>query len=132
MIFVNMFSFSYLCSFEFIAAGACGFGSFGATINGGDVSAASSLYRDGVGCGACYQVTTHLYIYHTTYTLTQTTNFVSSVSLSFNIHKYDFNGSLQLNIIYSNFETNISHYSLTGEVYQQCLLLRQQCHDSFN
>ncbi|KAI8530287.1 hypothetical protein RHMOL_Rhmol11G0045000 [Rhododendron molle] len=36
--------------------GACGFGTFGATINRGDVSAASDLYRDGVGCGACYQV----------------------------------------------------------------------------
>ncbi|WCJ20709.1 actin binding [Euphorbia peplus] len=37
-------------------SGACGFGSFGATINDGDVSSVSNLYRDGVGCGACYHV----------------------------------------------------------------------------
>ncbi|KAK1364727.1 Beta-expansin [Heracleum sosnowskyi] len=36
--------------------GACGFGRFGATINHGYVSAASNLYRGGIGCGACYQV----------------------------------------------------------------------------
>lgn len=36
--------------------GRCGYGTFGATINDGDVSAVSDLYRDGVGCGSCYQV----------------------------------------------------------------------------
>lgn len=36
--------------------GECMFGSFGATINGGEVSAASDLYRGGLGCGACYEV----------------------------------------------------------------------------
>ncbi|CAL5086599.1 unnamed protein product [Urochloa decumbens] len=36
--------------------GACEYGAFGATLNNGDVSASASLYRNGVGCGACYQV----------------------------------------------------------------------------
>ncbi|XP_071724487.1 expansin-like B1 [Rutidosis leptorrhynchoides] len=36
--------------------GACSYGTFGATLNGGDVSAVSNLFRDGLGCGACYQV----------------------------------------------------------------------------
>ncbi|KAM7254272.1 hypothetical protein ACFE04_031954 [Oxalis oulophora] len=36
--------------------GACSYGTFGATLNGGDVTAVSNLFRNGVGCGACYQV----------------------------------------------------------------------------
>ncbi|KAG8099925.1 hypothetical protein GUJ93_ZPchr0013g35391 [Zizania palustris] len=36
--------------------GACEYGAFGATLNNGDVSASASLYRDGAGCGACFQV----------------------------------------------------------------------------
>ncbi|KAG6387956.1 hypothetical protein SASPL_153152 [Salvia splendens] len=36
--------------------GRCGYGAFGATINNGYVAAVSDLYRDGLGCGACYQV----------------------------------------------------------------------------
>ncbi|KAJ0970716.1 hypothetical protein J5N97_018675 [Dioscorea zingiberensis] len=38
------------------AGGACGYGDFGRDINGRDVSAVSRLYRNGSGCGACYQV----------------------------------------------------------------------------
>nr|CAN66372.1 hypothetical protein VITISV_009464 [Vitis vinifera] len=36
--------------------GACGFGEYGRNVNGGNVGAVSRLYRDGTGCGACYQV----------------------------------------------------------------------------
>ncbi|XP_057825110.2 expansin-like B1 [Cryptomeria japonica] len=38
-------------------SGACGYGSFGRTLNGGQVAAASDLYKDGIGCGSCYQIT---------------------------------------------------------------------------
>ncbi|KAI3453449.1 hypothetical protein Pfo_010112 [Paulownia fortunei] len=36
--------------------GACGFGDYGRTVNNGVVSGVSRLYRNGTGCGACYQV----------------------------------------------------------------------------
>ncbi|KAH7514268.1 hypothetical protein FEM48_Zijuj11G0070700 [Ziziphus jujuba var. spinosa] len=37
--------------------GACGFGEYGRTVNYGNVAGVSRLYRNGTGCGACYQVT---------------------------------------------------------------------------
>ncbi|KAH9321455.1 hypothetical protein KI387_016094, partial [Taxus chinensis] len=37
--------------------GACGYESFATTVNGGAVATASDkIYREGVGCGACYQI----------------------------------------------------------------------------
>ncbi|KAL3619434.1 hypothetical protein CASFOL_037004 [Castilleja foliolosa] len=36
--------------------GACGFGEYGRTVNNGVVSGVSRLYKNGSGCGACYQV----------------------------------------------------------------------------
>ena len=40
--------------------GACGYGELGRDINDGEVSGVSSrLWKNGAGCGACYQV----YIY---------------------------------------------------------------------
>uniref|UniRef100_A0A7N0VGG8 Expansin-like B1 n=1 Tax=Kalanchoe fedtschenkoi TaxID=63787 RepID=A0A7N0VGG8_KALFE len=35
---------------------ACGYGDYGRTVNGGIVTGVSRLYRNGSGCGACYQV----------------------------------------------------------------------------
>ncbi|GFZ01096.1 expansin-like B1 [Actinidia rufa] len=36
--------------------GACGYGDYGRTVNDGSVSGVSRLYKNGTGCGACYQV----------------------------------------------------------------------------
>ncbi|KAL5973808.1 hypothetical protein ACLOJK_030468 [Asimina triloba] len=37
-------------------SGACGYGEFGRKVYGGNVAAVSQLFKDGVGCGACYRV----------------------------------------------------------------------------
>ncbi|OWM88329.1 expansin-like B1 [Punica granatum] len=36
--------------------GACGYGEYGRDVNDGYVTGVSKLYRNGAGCGACYQV----------------------------------------------------------------------------
>ncbi|KAL5973800.1 expansin [Asimina triloba] len=38
------------------ASGACGYREFGRKVYGGNVAAVSKLFKDGVGCGACYRV----------------------------------------------------------------------------
>ncbi|KAG8659516.1 expansin-like B1 [Manihot esculenta] len=37
-------------------SGACGFGEYGRTVNDANVAGVSRLYKNGTGCGACYQV----------------------------------------------------------------------------
>ncbi|CAN0890351.1 Expansin-like B1 [Linum grandiflorum] len=54
--FISSRAAHYPNSEELGTACACGYGSFGATLNGGEVAAVSDLYRNGIGCGACYQV----------------------------------------------------------------------------
>ncbi|KAL9448639.1 hypothetical protein AB3S75_016011 [Citrus x aurantiifolia] len=38
------------------ATGACGFGEYGRTVNDANVAGVSRLWKNGTGCGACYQV----------------------------------------------------------------------------
>lgn len=49
----------------YILAGACGFGEYGRKMNwyGGRVAGVSGLWRNGAGCGTCYQVPTFLFLF---------------------------------------------------------------------
>ncbi|KAF5759675.1 putative rlpA-like protein, double-psi beta-barrel [Helianthus annuus] len=50
---------TYYGSLEYLGTptGACGYKEYGSIINGGEVTAVSyKLFKDGAGCGACYQV----------------------------------------------------------------------------
>jgi len=51
-----------LLLFIYISAGACGYGEFGRLMDGygGRVTGVSGLWRNGAGCGTCYQVPTFL------------------------------------------------------------------------
>lgn len=46
----------------YVSGGACGFGEYGRTVNDGSVAGVSRLWRNGSGCGACYQVLFFLFL----------------------------------------------------------------------
>lgn len=48
---------AYFSKATALSSGACGYGSFGLGFNGGHVAAAvPNLYKNGAGCGACFQI----------------------------------------------------------------------------
>lgn len=58
-----------------LSGGACGYGDYGRSVNHGRVADVAGLWRDGAGCGACYQVIS-LLIRHINNHLTNTFVFI--------------------------------------------------------
>ncbi|KAJ4715881.1 Expansin-like protein [Melia azedarach] len=54
---VHQTKVSYFSKASALSSGACGYGSLAIGFNGGHLAAGvSSLYKDGAGCGACFQI----------------------------------------------------------------------------
>ncbi|KAK2976270.1 hypothetical protein RJ640_026899 [Escallonia rubra] len=54
---VHQTKVSYFSSASALSSGACGYGTSAISFNGGHLAAAvPSLYKDGAGCGACFQM----------------------------------------------------------------------------
>ncbi|KAJ6395623.1 hypothetical protein OIU77_020806 [Salix suchowensis] len=54
---VHQSKVAYFSRASALSSGACGYGSMAIGFNSGNLAAAvSSLYKDGAGCGACFQI----------------------------------------------------------------------------